>query len=416
MDGLIEKNILYDIQRLNHILDQGCFLFGAGRVSRTVVQYAAKRKYVIQGILVSEAESNPQNIMGVRVSVIKDVSSEKKNRCLVACVMENLHEEVYKDISPYNFAQIFYISDKLFYEINYILGSYDIENMYSIERVDRDLKFQKSSLLRFVPRPCLEYLVLNILDHCNLRCKGCDHFACVADPYNVSYETIHRDLDRLAEIFHGDYIMKIAVMGGEPLLHPELLKILKDVRKHFPYTTIRLTTNGLLLLKQGEEFWRVCREEHVTIVNTKYPLNLDYEKMKEKAIEERVNFQFFEGTGDDTVKKSFKKIINLKGDSDPAESFSCCHISNYGNFLMEGKFYGCPFSCQSYRIFNKKFNKNLRMTEQDFIDIYKVHDMREILEFAARPKYYCRYCTGLSPLFDWSRSNGVISEWVNGEE
>lgn len=56
------------------------------------------------------------------------------------------------------------------------------------------------------------------------------------------------------------------------------------------------------------------------------------------------------------------------------------------------------------------------MTENDFLDIYKVKDMKEFFEFAARPKYYCRYCTGLSPLFDWTRSKKEISEWIDEEE
>ncbi|MCR5719038.1 MAG: hypothetical protein K6F84_00595, partial [Lachnospiraceae bacterium] len=179
-----------------------------------------------------------------------------------------------------------------------------------------------------------------------------------------------------------------------------------------PHTVIRLTTNGILLLNQDDEFWRVCRDNNVTIVNTKYPLKLDFEKMKEKACSEGVKFEFFEGTGDDIVRKSFKKIINLRGDSNPAESFATCHISNYGNFLLDGKFYGCPFSAQSYRIFNNKFGKDLRLTEDDYIDIYKARSKEEFMEFAARPKYYCRYCKGLSPEFPWARSKGDISEWI----
>ena len=95
------------------------------------------------------------------------------------------------------------------------------------------------------------------------------------------------------------------------------------------------------------------------------------------------------------------------------ESFVNCHISNYGNFLMEGKFYGCPFSCQSYRIFNKKFNKNLRLTEKDYIDIYKTDDMKEFFTFAARPRFYCRYCSGLTEEFEWARTKKEITEWVN---
>lgn len=271
-------------------------------------------------------------------------------------------------------------------------------------------------LKHYIVKPYLEYMVLNILDHCNLRCKGCDHFACIASPYFVSVEQIYMDLKRMSELFHGDGIMQIAVMGGEPLLHPELLEILKIVRYFFPNTIIRLTTNGLLLLKQNDEFWKVCRENKVTIVNTKYPINLDYEAMQNKAKREMVKFRFFEGTGDNVVKKSFKKIINLKGNSNIDESFQKCHIANYGNFLMEGKFYGCPFSCQSYRIFNSKYDMNLQMTEDDYLDIYKIQNKEEIFEFAAKPRLYCRYCNGLSPTFDWTRSEFKKEEWIEDKD
>lgn len=270
----------------------------------------------------------------------------------------------------------------------------------------------RDQMLKFVPKPYMEYLVFNILDHCNLRCKGCDHFACVADEYIIPHERLHKDIVRMSEILHGDNVMKIAVMGGEPLLHPELLEILKDVRKHFPYAIIRLTTNGLLLLQQNEEFWKTCREYDITIVNTKYPIQLDYAKMKEVAKEQGVKFQYFEGTGDDTVKTSSKKTITLDGTNDPVKSFAQCYISNYGNFVMEGKFYGCPFSCQSYRIFNQKFGKNLRMTEKDYLDIYQVKDMQELFEFSAKPRPYCRYCSGIDRWHEWERSKKDISEWV----
>lgn len=413
--NIMEKKLLYEVDELDQILKKGCLLFGAGRVSKTIVKYASQKKWRINGIVVSDIKSNPENIMGIKVHTLNEANFEHHNKCLIVCVMEKSHGSVWADILPYEFSKIYFLSNELFYKLDFEMASYDIEQLSRMDNLEDKIENVKKEFLRFVPRPCFEYMVLNILDHCNLKCKGCDHFACIADPYFVKYETIHKDLDRLAEIFHGDYIIKIAVMGGEPLLHPDLLRILKDVRKHFPYTIIRLTTNGLLLMEQGDEFWSVCREQDVTIVNTKYPINLDFNKIKQKVETEGVKFQFFEGTGDRQIKKSFKKIINLRGDSNPVESFANCHISNYGNFLMEGKIYSCPFSCQSYRIFNKKFHQNLRMTEKDFLDIYKVQDMKEILEFAARPKYYCRYCRGLSPLFDWTRSKQKIEEWVEGE-
>ncbi len=408
--------LLNNIEQMDKVLGENtCLLYGAGKGAKTIIKYASREKYTIEGILVSEMYGNPCDVMGIPVCAMQEYQKRFDDKVLIVSVREALHKEIEEEIASLIFKNVFFVTDKLLNKIIYKVADYELDSLEQLGRIERKLEEHENRMLRFVPKPCLEYMVLNILDHCNLRCKGCDHFACVADPYLVPYETIHRDLDRLSKIFHGDYIMQIAVMGGEPLLHPDLLKILADVRKHFPHTIIRLTTNGLLLLNQNDEFWRVCRENNVTIVNTKYPINLKFDKMKEKADEESVKFQFFEGTGDHLVKKSFKKIINLNGNSNPTESFANCHISNYGNFLMEGKFYGCPFSCQSYRIFNKKFNQNLRMTENDFLDIYKVEDMKEFFDFAARPKYYCRYCTGISPFFDWTRSKKEISEWIDEE-
>lgn len=347
----------------------------------------------------------PDELNGYEVKEIDEKGIDKEISILLS--VQNQQGEVWKKLNNLGFRKIEQLgNDFKFYALKRLKNKRRGENTEFLINKMRD------QLLRFVPRPYLEYLVVNILDHCNLRCKGCDHFACVADPYIVPYQTLYKDIQRMAEIMHGDNIMKIAVMGGEPLLHPELLEILKVVREKFPYAVIRLTTNGILLLQQKEEFWEVCREYNITIVNTKYPIKIDYEKIKEKARNESVNFQFFEGTGDDTVKTSSKKLITLNGTNDPVKSFAKCYISNYGNFLMEGKFYGCPFSCQSYRIFNKKFSQNLRMTERDYLDIYKVQDMQEIFEFAAKPRPYCRYCSDLERWHEWERSKQDISEWI----
>lgn len=414
---VMKRNVLVDLEQIDAILEKNdCLLYGAGKVARIIVRYASKKGYRINGILVTDALDNPDSVLGVPVYALNEYPGNLEDQCLIVAAMENIHEELDKEILNFNIEKKYFVSNELYQKVVYHTGDYEIDILEQFKVLRRDMVDKENALLRFVPRPCLEYLVLNIVDHCNLRCKGCDHFACIADPYCVPYETIHRDLERLSEIFHGDYVMKLAVMGGEPLLHPELLRILADVRLYFPHTIIRLSTNGLLLLKQDEEFWRVCRENDVTIVNTRYPINLDYDKMRGKAKEENVKFQYFEGTDDQHVRKICKKVINLKGDKNPVENFANCYISNYGNFLMEGKLYGCPFACQSYRIFNKKFHAGLRMTEKDYLDIYKVQDMQEIFDFAASPKYYCRYCDGRSPFFDWTRSSQKIDEWIEDEE
>lgn len=386
---------------------QNVFFYYADDVCEAAIEYLQdnSESYKVKAVI-AEAEQTKRVLCGIEIKDVNDTSLDKEIPVIITARKEyqidaeqNLLRCGFKQVEQMNEDFAFYLLKKL-----------------KNKRRGQDTEFlinkMRDQLLRFVPRPCLEYLVINILDHCNLKCKGCDHFACVADPYLVPYETLHNDIERMAEIMHGDNIMKIAVMGGEPLLHPDLLEILKDVRGKFPNAIIRLTTNGLLLLQQTDEFWAVCRDYNITIVNTKYPIRIDYKKIKDKTTSENVEFQFFEGTGDDTVKTSSKKIITLDGTNDPVKSFAKCYISNYGNFLMEGKLYGCPFSCQSYRIFNKKFGQNLKMTERDYLDIYKIKDMQEIFDFAARPRPYCRYCGDLDRWHEWERSRQDISEWV----
>ncbi len=359
----------------------------------------------IAGILTMRDEWNKLLEYGIPVIKLDDAGINKQSPVLITSRFHQ--DDIRQALLQQGFENIEQIEENF---ALYLLKK--LKNKRRGESTEFLITKMRNQLLHFVPRPYMEYLIFNILDHCNLNCKGCDHFACIADPYIVPYETVHNDVKRMAEIFHHDYIAQIAVMGGEPLLHPELLQILQDVRENFPYAIIRLTTNGLFLLKQSDEFWKVCRDYRITIVNTKYPINLDYERMKSKCSDENVRFVFFEGTGDDTVKTSTKKTISLAGTEDPVKRFAECNISNYGNFVMEGKFFGCPFCSQSYRIFNKKFNQHLRLTEKDYLDIYKVNDMQEIFEFAARPKPYCRYCGDLVRWGEWEQSKRDISEWV----
>lgn len=407
------KNIC-SLDEMNKVMKQSKLaIYGAGNTAKHVLKYASDMAFKIERIYVSYKENNPIEIMGVPVkSVYGLTQNEVCDICLLVCVTEKWQNEVREVIAKYSFQDVIYISDGLIREIIYQNADYDVQISEAVTGIQKSIDWQTDRILRFVPKPCLEYMIVHILDHCNLRCKGCDHFACIAEEKFIPYKTIHRDIKRLSEIFNRDYIIKIAVMGGEPLLHPELKEILKDIRKYFPNTIIRLTTNGILLLKQDEEFWKICRENNVLIVNTKYPINLDFKAIEEKAKNSGVEYKFFEGTEGEYVKHSFKKVINLKGDSNPTDSFSKCHISNYGNMVLDGKFYACAFSAQSYRIFNKKFNQNLRLTEEDYIDIYKVNDKEDFFKFAAKPKYYCRYCQGISQEFTWERSKQEISEWV----
>ena len=169
----------------------------------------------------------------------------------------------------------------------------------SVQEQNRDVKKIKTQLndfeikfLRIQKQPRLSFFVLNILDHCNLKCKGCDHFSSIAEERFVPAQTIMRDLARMSKLTEGA-VTRIGVMGGEPLLHPELPEILQAARGSFPETLIQLFSNGLLLLQQGEDFWSSCRENNIHIVVTKYPISINFERVEETAKDKKVAFSYF---------------------------------------------------------------------------------------------------------------------------
>ena len=285
------------------------------------------------------------------------------------------------------------------------------QELREIPQIKGQLQSIRTETLRLLPQPRLSYFVLNILDHCNLRCKGCDHFACIAEERYVSLVDIQRDVQRMSELMHGS-VTRIGVMGGEPLLHPDLLKILVVTRAAFPHTLIQLVTNGLLLLRQSEEFWTCCHENNITIVNTKYPINLDYDRIQQTASEHHVKFEFYGKTGE-VQKTSYKMPMDIKGKQDPKKSFLTCYHANSLPLLMEGKLYPCTVAPNSVH-FNKRFGTAMEIESGDFIDIHQAQSAEEVFAFLSKPKPFCRYCITSKRSFGhkWERSKQQMSEWT----
>ena len=84
---------------------------------------------------------------------------------------------------------------------------------------------------------------LNITWKCNLDCAYCSEYDNSKD--HIPYEDLIPRIDKIKELgtMHCDLI------GGEPLLHPELLRLMRYVTHHHGMTT-GMTTNGFLLTEE----------------------------------------------------------------------------------------------------------------------------------------------------------------------
>lgn len=261
--------------------------------------------------------------------------------------------------------------------------------------------------VRKTPKVMLDYEV-QLVEHCNLNCKYCSHFCPVAKEGFLDVNEYERDCKRLSELFNKE-VNFIRLMGGEPLLHPDIAKFCDITRKYFPNGTIDIDTNGILILSMKENFWKALRENKINLTVTRYPLNLDIEAIKNKCKKENVSFRFF---CEQPVETFNHLPLDLEGRGQIEKNFYRCYLANSCHTLKHGKMYTCSTVPHIHQ-FTDYFKCDLKLSENEGIDIYKAQNKDEILNFLAKPIPFCRYCNiDKRETKKWEISQKKIEEWI----
>lgn len=251
--------------------------------------------------------------------------------------------------------------------------------------------------------------VYHIAEHCNLNCKGCEHCSPIAKPRLANIIEFTKDFERLSFLLNGEADI-IELMGGEPLLHPEIDKFITVARKNFQEATIRIVTNGLLLNNQPDSFWKKCSENKVIVSYKDYGILNCIEEFYEKSKKFGAIVQIYE---DNYKSKKLNHLpFDISGKQDKVKNFVNCYHANNCSQLKSGKLYTCTVAANAEH-FSHKFNIDMKITANDCIDIYKAKTGKEILDFLCLPIPFCRYCDikGRTSSHPWSISNCNIWEW-----
>ncbi len=279
------------------------------------------------------------------------------------------------------------------------------DKMNQISEIEDKLNREK----KMVPLSTLQFEV-HIAEHCNLNCMGCDNFSCIAEPFFLDLDRYEKDLERLSYLCEGE-AKRIHLMGGEPLLHPEVTKAVLLTRKYFPYALIDIYTNGMLLLKQTEGFWNTLKDAGAGLMVTKYPISFDYDKAQATAEYYGVRYQYCIDT--ESEKGLFHFTLDLDGQQNELASFLKCHRANACISLKNGRLYTCSV-IPNITHFNKKFSENLPVSKRNYIDIYEAESISEILSFLAKPAPFCRFCNigADCNIYEWKRTKKEKTEWM----
>jgi len=247
----------------------------------------------------------------------------------------------------------------------------------------------------FGKKPVLYLLEYHIAEHCNMNCKSCFHFSnLVKQPEFGNFEQYIRDLRRLSMLFSN--IDRIHLMGGEPLLNPELLQFIDATRQFFPNATICILTNGMLIKKMKPELIEAILKNEVYLRVSIYQPMIDKRAevatfLKQHGIKHWVSDPYL----------NFAKYINLEGNSNPKKVVAQCPASRC-TFLSNGRLARCalPFNIT---YFNKHFGKKIAMIK-DQLDFHDENlDGFQIKKQLLKPMSACRYCKKVEWI-PWERS------------
>lgn len=200
----------------------------------------------------------------------------------------------------------------------------------------------------------IEHLEIMVINACQLSCHGCATFSDLRHsgyvPWDQGKEEILPWLERLDPEC-------IGVMGGEPLMNPDLENWIRGLRKILPNTQIRIPTNGFLL----EKNWHLVDLLHDignTVLKISYHMESDQLKNISKKIINSYDLEPVTEYGINrwSTKDNFKFQINrpstflksyvgdygnmMPHDNDPREAFDIC-VAQRCPFIYKGLLYKC---------------------------------------------------------------------------
>ena len=238
----------------------------------------------------------------------------------------------------------------------------------------------------------LKFIEFHLVDSCNLKCRACTSFSNISKKANfIDARLLGIRLTRLTKLFT---IEQIRLLGGEPLLHPDINNIIKIVRQCLGYSRIELVTNGILLDKMSKDFFETCYKNNINIIISSYPILKNKDKIEQILSSFKINYVFF------PMIFTFSANLNPKGNSNKEDTFKNCRYAYYKT-LKEDNIYICPI-CAYINQYNEYFNKNIPVGKG--INIY-TNSRKQILNYLNKPEETCKYCTNLTKYIDWECSN-----------
>jgi organic radical activating enzyme len=258
-------------------------------------------------------------------------------------------------------------------------------------------------------KPVLLFLETMATQACNLSCLGCTNYSDLPHKSYESWTDMQTTLKQWLDVIE---IPDFGIMGGEPLLNPEIREWITGVRELMPGSQIRFTTNGLLLHKNldlldlvfetGNMVFKITQhhktaqlEKTIEYIFQKYHWTPVHEYGIDRWISDNgVRFQL--NTPERFIKTYRNSYDNmLPYESDPVKSFDIC-VQKTCPLLYQGRIYKCSTQALLKDTLIKVGSPNTEHWAPYLIDgISSDSPLSEIQRFIdnfGKPHGMCRMC------------------------
>lgn len=260
----------------------------------------------------------------------------------------------------------------------------------------------------------IQYLEWMITTSCDLACPGCDRFIDYNHNWTENLSEIESNMNFWSKHLDPD---NLTLIGGEPLLHPYIYRIIQIARENFNHSCVEIYTNGLLFPKRPKLVDKLLELGNCKISLTYHNQDPQIRNIIDKNIKKYVfkNFNWYQ-TGPNTwrykdiefettdptqggwydYRKNIDGVLKPWTDNDPQSSYNNCTANVYP-IIYKNRLYKCP----PISMLETHLTKTFQLGDEDWKPYleykglstdFKEQELEEFVNNISKPNSICAMC------------------------
>jgi cyclic pyranopterin phosphate synthase len=182
----------------------------------------------------------------------------------------------------------------------------------------------------------LPFVDVLCLTACPLRCAGCTNGMGMPGLKLEVFPLadVAADITAAARVMHAEIA---CLLGGEPLVHPRIVDLIRHAKASGLCDRVRVLTNGMPLHRMGDDFWAEIDDLKVSI----YPGRTPPENValaKRRQAEHGFDLSFY-----DVASDPFRAVLtrDVRTPESAQETYQGCWYKTFTRKIEQGHFYRC---------------------------------------------------------------------------